>query len=83
MAIFYPLSAGINLFCGILLDPADQQIQGDLGLIQSIPQVARDMRSCRVTPHDEQYLTALDLFIAELVRIGNCAIIKVKLAVKS
>lgn len=74
MAIFYPLSAVVNLFCGILLDPTDRQMQEDIKLIQSMPQLARDMRSYCLTTQDDKFFRALDRFVSELVRLAHLAV---------
>lgn len=75
--MFYPLSAVVNLFCGILLDPADEQTQDDMRLIQSVPELARMMRLRCITPQDEQYLESLDGFVNELLRLASCAVARV------
>lgn len=78
MVLFYPMSALLTIFCNILHNPLDPQAAQDLELINRAPDLIKGM----AIPHpnrDELFrINLVDEFIAELSRLGKCAIIKAR-----
>lgn len=76
--VFYPTAAIMNLFFNVLLYPLDTQAKLDLGLLSSAADLIRSMPIRRLTRYEIEHLKMVDDFIAELIRLGNCAISKAK-----
>ncbi|KND87494.1 putative transcriptional regulatory protein [Tolypocladium ophioglossoides CBS 100239] len=74
--IFYPVSALMTLFFNILRNPLDDQAILDVELLSAASELIRSMPIRRVTPHETAYLRKADEFVAELSRLGKCAIAK-------
>ncbi|PNY27565.1 transcriptional regulatory protein [Tolypocladium capitatum] len=74
--VFYPVSALMTLFFNILRDPLDDQAIHDVELLSSASELIRSMPTPRVTPYETAYLRMADEFVAELSRLGKCAIAK-------
>jgi hypothetical protein len=64
------MSAILNLFCGILLDPNDNTVQDDIGLIKTTPNLLRTIWKQNKTIVEESYLESIEGFISELVRLS-------------
>jgi hypothetical protein len=76
MAIFYPISAMLTIFCNVIYDPLHPQVDMDLKLLEIVPDLVKQMR-LRGLPRDETaQVKALDDFVAELARLGSQAITK-------
>jgi hypothetical protein len=71
--LFYPMSAVLNLFCGILLDPNNATVQDDIHLIERTPQLLRKISKQIETIIEESYLQSIEGFISELVHLGRHA----------
>ncbi|TLD14521.1 hypothetical protein PspLS_11180 [Pyricularia sp. CBS 133598] len=76
MLFFYPMSAILTIFCNVLLNPLDASAEEDLELLESVENLIKEMRRRRqLTPHEVVNMTMIDEFVAELMRLGNCAIL--------
>lgn len=75
LILFHPISAIVNIFCNLLLNPLDPAANDDLALLKSAPELIRRMRVQQL-PHDILHIKQVDNFVAELVRLGNFAIRK-------
>ncbi|KAL0937299.1 fungal specific transcription factor [Colletotrichum truncatum] len=78
MIVFYPMSAILTIFCSLLHDPLNPQAEEDLQLLQSVPQLIEGMRNRRLTKYEVGHVKMIDAFVAELTRLGNCAIGKAR-----
>lgn len=76
--IFYPMSAALNLFCGILLDPNSVTVQDDIHLIESTPELLRKISKQTEIIVEELYLKSIEGFISELVHLSRCTTKKAK-----
>ncbi|KAF4345221.1 transcriptional activator Mut3p [Fusarium beomiforme] len=76
--VFYPTAAMMALFFNILQDPQDMQATLDLELLRSAADLFRRMPIRRLTEYEVEHFKMVDDFIAELIRLGNCAISKAK-----
>ncbi|KAH6988259.1 hypothetical protein BKA56DRAFT_578558 [Ilyonectria sp. MPI-CAGE-AT-0026] len=74
--VFYPTAAILTLFFNILIRPLDPQAKFDLELLKSAADIIKSIPVWRLTPYEIEYVEAVDEFAAELVRLGNCAIVK-------
>ncbi|PHH61100.1 hypothetical protein CDD81_762 [Ophiocordyceps australis] len=74
--IFYPMSALMTVFFNILRNPLDDAASRDVELLSSSYDVIRSMPISRITRVERDYLQEVDAFIAELYRLGKCAISK-------
>ncbi|KAK3954792.1 hypothetical protein QBC32DRAFT_74854 [Pseudoneurospora amorphoporcata] len=72
--ILYPMSAVMNIFCSILLNPLDPQAEDDLRLLESAPSLIKGIRIRRPTQTELLHLKTVDDFMEELMRLGGCAI---------
>lgn len=66
----------MTLFFNILRNPLGEQAIRDVELLGSASDVIRSMPIRRVTPNVTAYLRKSDEFVAELSRLGKCAIAK-------
>lgn len=64
------MSAILNLFCGILLDPNDDAVQDDIDLIKTTTHLLRTIWKQNRTIVEEPYLESIEGFISELVRLS-------------
>ncbi|KAJ9133264.1 C6 transcription factor (Fungal specific transcription factor) [Pleurostoma richardsiae] len=78
MIIFYPLSAVLTIFCNVLLKPLDPRAEQDLELLNSALELVKRMRTSKLTPDEEAHMAMVDGFIAELTRLGTCAVQKAR-----
>ncbi|KFY80980.1 hypothetical protein V499_00222 [Pseudogymnoascus sp. VKM F-103] len=78
MILFYPMSALLTIFCNILLNPLDPQAAQDLELISKAPDLIKGMPIRQPTMDELFHINLVDEFIAELRRLGKCAISKAK-----
>jgi hypothetical protein len=78
MILFYPMSALLTIFCNILLNPLDPQAAQDLELINKAPDLIKGMPIRQPTMNELFHINLVDEFIAELRRLGKCAISKAK-----
>ncbi|KAH6867877.1 hypothetical protein B0T10DRAFT_451458 [Thelonectria olida] len=76
--VFYPTAAIMTLFFNVLLNPLDTQVKFDLELLSSAADLIRSMPIRRLTEYEIEHLKMVDDFVAELIRLGNCAISKAK-----
>ncbi|PHH82756.1 hypothetical protein CDD82_4921 [Ophiocordyceps australis] len=74
--VFYPMSALMTVFFNILRNPLDDAASRDVELLSSSYDVIRSMPISRITRLEKDYLQEVDAFIAELYRLGKCAISK-------
>ncbi|KAH8836377.1 hypothetical protein MCOR32_001402 [Pyricularia oryzae] len=75
MLFFYPMSAILTIFCNVLLNPLDASAEEDLELLGSVENLIKEMRRRRhLSPNEMVNITMIDEFVAELTRLGNCAI---------
>jgi hypothetical protein len=66
----------MTLFFNVLLNPLDSQAKLDLELLSSAADLIRNMPIRRLTEYEIEHFKMVDDFIAELIRLGNCAISK-------
>lgn len=78
MVIFYPMSAMITIFCNLLLYPLNDKAQRDLELLKEAPELIRGIRIRRMTLNEVIHMKMIEDFVAELVRLGSCAIQKAR-----
>lgn len=76
--MFYPMSAILEIFCNLLLQPLHPQAEEDIELLKSVPQLIEGMRNRQLTPHEVAHVKIVDAFVAELTRLGTCAIAKAR-----
>ncbi|PYH47041.1 Zn(II)2Cys6 transcription factor [Aspergillus saccharolyticus JOP 1030-1] len=81
MITFYPMSAILTIFCNILLFPLDPRVEEDLKLLGSVPDLIKGFRPKRLTSNEAAHFTMVADFVAELKRLGNCAIRKARYSV--
>ncbi|OHE99408.1 fungal specific transcription factor [Colletotrichum orchidophilum] len=78
MVVFYPMSAILTIFCNLLLQPLHPQSEEDIELIKSVPELIEGMRNRHLTPKEVAHVKVVHAFVAELTRLGNCAIAKAR-----
>lgn len=78
MILFYPMSALLTIFCNILHKPLDPQAAQDLELINRAPDLIKGMPIPQPNRNELFHINLVDEFIAELSRLGKCAISKAK-----
>ncbi|TQN66759.1 putative transcriptional regulatory protein [Colletotrichum shisoi] len=78
LVVFYPMSAILEVFCNLLLQPLHSQAEEDIELLKSVPQLIEGMRNRQLTPHEVAHVKIVDAFVAELTRLGTCAIAKAR-----
>lgn len=76
MVLFYPMTAIVTIFCNILLKPRNPQAQDDLVLLKTASDLIKQMRTRRLTPKETLHMKLVEDFIAELIKLGHCAITK-------
>ena len=74
----YPLSALVIVFFNILRYPSRDQAIHDVALLRSTTHLIKKMPVKKVTVYEASYLQGIDDFIAELSRLGECAIEKAR-----
>lgn len=78
MIIFYPMSAILTIFCSILANPLDPYVEEDLHLLKVVPDLVRDVRRRRTSEVEIAHMQTVTDFVAELIRLGHCAIEKAR-----
>ncbi|KAK3684132.1 fungal-specific transcription factor domain-containing protein [Podospora appendiculata] len=78
MIVFYPMSAVITVFCGILLNPLDPRTDEDLKLLAAAPELMKTIRTRALTLDEMVHLRMVEDFLMELTRLGNCAVLKAR-----
>ncbi|RAL03246.1 Zn(II)2Cys6 transcription factor [Aspergillus ibericus CBS 121593] len=78
MIIFYPMSAILTIFCSILIDPLDPCVEDDLALLTVVPALVKDVRRRRTAENELAHMKMVTNFVAELTRLGHCAIEKAR-----
>ncbi|PWY69084.1 hypothetical protein BO70DRAFT_382626 [Aspergillus heteromorphus CBS 117.55] len=78
MIIFYPMSAILTIFCNILMNPLDPRAEEDLTLLSVVPVFIKDVRLRRITNNEISHMKMVGNFVAELTRLGHCAIDKAR-----
>ncbi|KAK4662447.1 hypothetical protein QC763_611640 [Podospora pseudopauciseta] len=76
MMLFYPMSAVLNIFCSVLLNPLEPQAEADVALLDSAPEMIRNMRIKQVAKNEMLQLKLVEEFITELSRLSRCAIVE-------
>ena len=66
----------MTVFFNILRDPLNALSTLDVELLSKTSDVIRSMPRNRATAFEAAYLTQMDGFVAELLRLGKCAIVK-------
>jgi hypothetical protein len=74
--VFYPTAAIMTIFLNILMNPLEPQAKLDLDLLSSATDLVRSMPVRRLTPYEIGHIKMVNEFVAELIRLGNCAISK-------
>jgi hypothetical protein len=78
MAVFYPISAIWTIFCNIIYNPLHAQADADLELLNSAPQLVRQMRLRRLARDEMAHMKMVDDFVAEIPRLASRAILKAR-----
>ncbi|KAH6657582.1 hypothetical protein BKA67DRAFT_590998 [Truncatella angustata] len=78
LMIFYPINAVLTVFCNILLNPLDTRAEADLKLLGTAPELIKTMNFRRHTIGEVIHIKMIEDFVAELVRLGSCAIQKAR-----
>ncbi|KAL1962343.1 hypothetical protein VTN77DRAFT_9756 [Rasamsonia byssochlamydoides] len=78
MILFYPMSALLTIFCNILLNPLDPQADEDLELLNRVPELVKGIRIRQLTLNEILHIKLVDDFVAELTRLGKCAVAKAR-----
>lgn len=73
---FYLRAAVKVLFVNILTDPLKPQAKSDLDLMRSAAILIRNMPGYNLSYHEAGSMQSVDCFVDELIRLGNCAILK-------
>ena len=68
----------ITLFFNILMDPLNPQAPLDLECLRSANDLIQSMPIRRLTAHEIGHMKMVEMFVDELVRLGNCAILKAR-----
>ncbi|KAK0702537.1 hypothetical protein B0T21DRAFT_342395 [Apiosordaria backusii] len=76
MMLFYPMSAVLTIFCSVLLDPLGPQAADDVALLNSTPEMVKNMRIKQVAKNEMLQLKLLEEFITELSRLSRCAVVE-------
>ncbi|KAH8895489.1 hypothetical protein GQ53DRAFT_744098 [Thozetella sp. PMI_491] len=76
--IFYLIAAVMTLFFNILTYPHDPQALADLDLLRSTRDLIRAMPIRRLSPRGVVNLGRVDRFVAEIIRLGDYAILRVR-----
>lgn len=64
------------LFFNILVNPLDPKAQHDLELLSTAAVVVGNMPIRRLTSNEIEHIKMVTDFVAELIRLGKCAIAK-------
>jgi hypothetical protein len=78
MVLFYPMSALLMIFCNLLLNPLDPQAMQDLELLNQVPEMIKGIRIRQLTLNEILHIKLVDDFVAELTRLGKCAVMKAR-----
>lgn len=78
MVVFYPMTAILTIFCNLLLQPLHPQSEEDIELLNSVPDLIEGLRNRSLTQHETTHIKIVGAFVAELNRLGNCAIAKAR-----
>ncbi|KAK2048334.1 fungal-specific transcription factor domain-containing protein [Colletotrichum somersetense] len=78
LVVFYPMSAILEIFCNLLLHPLQPQSEEDLELLKSVPVLVKGMRTRNLTAQEVAHVKMIDNFVAELTRLGKCAMVKAR-----
>lgn len=73
--VFYPTAAIMCLFLNVVESPMAPQVESDLELLSSAAETIRSIPAVRMTRRETDYIQSLDTMVAELVRLGNAAIV--------
>ncbi|KAK0668757.1 putative transcription factor [Cercophora samala] len=74
--LFYPMSAVLTIFCGVLLDPLGPQAADDVALLYSVPEMITKMRIKQVAKNEMLQLKLVEEFVTELARLSRCAVVE-------
>lgn len=78
MAIFYPLSAVLTIFCNILSSPLDPQSVADAELLLTVPELIKGIRTPNLHVDMIRHIMMIDDFIGELIILIGCAVGKAR-----
>ncbi|XP_014558859.1 hypothetical protein COCVIDRAFT_35910 [Bipolaris victoriae FI3] len=76
MILYYPMSALLTLFYGILHRPLAPQSHKDLELLKNVPLMIRRIPRSRWMEKAARQIQAVDELVEELTTLGQCAIDK-------
>lgn len=68
------MTAASCLFFSILIDPLNPNCQHDLDLLDLVPELIKRIRLRTLTQSEMYHLKIVDDFLAELIRLGRCAV---------
>ncbi|KAK7425317.1 hypothetical protein QQZ08_008214 [Neonectria magnoliae] len=74
--VFYPISAIMTLFLNIIMFPLDPQAKLDIDLLSAAADLVRSMPVRKMSLYEMGYMKLVNDFVAELIRLANCAIAK-------
>ncbi|EUC46996.1 hypothetical protein COCMIDRAFT_91352 [Bipolaris oryzae ATCC 44560] len=78
MVLYYPMSALLTIFYGILHRPLAPQSHKDLELLKNVPPMIRRIPISRWMEKAARQIQAVDDLVEELTTLGQCAIDKAK-----
>ncbi|KAK4180684.1 putative transcription factor [Triangularia setosa] len=76
MMLFYPMSAVLTIFCSVLLNPLGPQAAADVALLDSAPEMIKNMRIKQISKNEIMQLKLVEAFITELSRLSRCAVVE-------
>ncbi|KAK0389923.1 hypothetical protein NLU13_3496 [Sarocladium strictum] len=76
MIIFYPTHAMMALFCHILMDPLNPDVEQDVALLASTAELINILPIQRLTSHELAHIELVTEFVAELCYLSRKAIAK-------
>lgn len=76
MILYYPMSALLTVFYGILHRPLDPKSVQDLELLSSVPSMIRMIPMSRLTKNETNQIQLIDELVDSLTTLGRSAINK-------
>ncbi|KAJ3541172.1 hypothetical protein NM208_g4732 [Fusarium decemcellulare] len=73
LIVHYPMSAILSLFYNVLIDPHGSRSRADLALMESALHLIRRMTPPDLTRFESTQIKAMDTFVTDLLRLGECA----------
>jgi hypothetical protein len=78
MAVYYPLSAILTIFCNIIHNPFTPEADRDIDLLLLAPQLIKDIRLRRLVRNEMEHVRNTDHFLTELGRLAKLAVTRAR-----